>query len=102
MSAPITKDQLTFALGNLTYVDTTYDEAPVSVVKPHGHGIGSWLAGRLAALSEWHRRRGVMQEMALMTDRELSDIGLSRSDLVRVFDPSFAADRIRGRDYIAY
>jgi uncharacterized protein YjiS (DUF1127 family) len=43
-----------------------------------------------------------MQEMAMMTDRELSDIGLSRSDLSRVFDPTFAADRARGGDYIAY
>ena len=39
----------------------------------------------------------------MMTDRELADIGLTRSDLARVFDPAFAADRARGRsDYIAY
>ena len=43
-----------------------------------------------------------MQEMSLMTDRELSDIGLSRSDLARVFDPAFAAARDRGHEYIAY
>jgi uncharacterized protein YjiS (DUF1127 family) len=40
--------------------------------------------------------------MAMMTDHELSDIGLSRADLARVFDPAFAADHTRGRDYIAY
>ena len=38
----------------------------------------------------------------MMTDRELSDIGLSRADLGRIFDPTFAANRARGRDYIAY
>ena len=43
-----------------------------------------------------------MQEMAMMTDRELSDIGLSRTDLARVFDPTFAASRACGQDYIAY
>ena len=43
-----------------------------------------------------------MQELAMMTDRELSDIGLSRSDLSRVFDPGFAVEHARGRDYIAY
>ena len=37
-----------------------------------------------------------------MTDRELSDIGLSRSDLARVFDPAFAAARDRGHEYIGY
>jgi Domain of unknown function (DUF1127) len=35
----------------------------------------------------------VMQEMAMMTDRELSDIGLTRSDITRVFGPAFAASR---------
>jgi uncharacterized protein YjiS (DUF1127 family) len=34
-----------------------------------------------------------MQEMAMMTDRELSDIGLTRSDITRVFGPAFAASR---------
>ena len=102
MSAPITKDQLSFSLGNLTYVDSTYDEAPTTVVKPAAHGFGTWVAHRLASLAEWHRRRAVMQEMAMMTDRELSDIGLSRADLNRVFEPSFATEHARGRNYIAY
>jgi uncharacterized protein YjiS (DUF1127 family) len=34
-----------------------------------------------------------MQEMAMMTDRELSDIGLTRLDITRVFGPAFAASR---------
>jgi hypothetical protein len=33
----------------------------------------------------------------------LADIGLSRSDLGRIFDPTFATDRARAQsDYIAY
>jgi uncharacterized protein YjiS (DUF1127 family) len=40
--------------------------------------------------------------MQTMSDRELSDIGLSRGDLARVFDPAFAADYSRARNYIAY
>lgn len=43
-----------------------------------------------------------MQEMAMLSDRELADIGLSRVDLPRVFDPTFAAEHVRGRDYLAY
>ena len=31
----------------------------------------------------------------MLTDRELADIGLSRVDLPRVFDPAFAADHVR-------
>jgi hypothetical protein len=33
MSAPMTKDQFTFTLGNASYVDYLYDEPPVAVVK---------------------------------------------------------------------
>jgi uncharacterized protein YjiS (DUF1127 family) len=40
--------------------------------------------------------------MDLLTERELSDIGLSLSDVPRVFDPAFAADHRRGRDTGAY
>lgn len=99
MNAPIAKDQLTFSLGNLTYIDGTYEEAPRPVAKPERHSL---LDRVLAKVTEWRRRRQVIEEMAMMTDRELADIGLSRSDLSRVFDPSFAANHARGRDYIAY
>jgi uncharacterized protein YjiS (DUF1127 family) len=43
-----------------------------------------------------------MQGLAMMSDRDLSDIGLTRSDIGRVFDPAFAVEHARGRDYIAY
>jgi len=102
MNAPIAKDQLTFSLGNLSYIDHSYDDAPVAVVEAHRRGFGEWIAGRLSSLADWRHRRAVIAEMALMTDHELADIGLSRSDLPRVFDPAFAADHTRGRDYIAY
>jgi uncharacterized protein YjiS (DUF1127 family) len=38
----------------------------------------------------------------MLTEHELADIGLTRADLPRVFDPAFAAEHARGRDYIAY
>jgi uncharacterized protein YjiS (DUF1127 family) len=102
MNAPIAKDQFSFSLGNLTYIDSSYDEASAPVVKTPKHSIGAWFGLLVTKVSEWQRRRGVMQELAMMTDRELSDIGLSRSDLSRVFDPGFAVEHARGRDYIAY
>ena len=39
------------------------------------------------------RRRGVVAELSALSDHELADIGLNRSDLARVFDPAFAAQR---------
>ena len=38
----------------------------------------------------------------MMSDRQLSDIGLSRSDLVGIFSPTFAANHARGRDCTGY
>ena len=57
---------------------------------------------RHAKFAEWRHRRTVMQEMAMMTDRELSDIGLTRSDTTRVFDSAFAARRWVGQAHIGY
>src|SRR5690349_19302389 len=100
MNAPLTRNQFTFSLGNLSYINPEYDDAFVPATKPETHG--NLLTRCIAAVTEWNHRRLLMQEMAMMTDRELTDIGLSRSDITRVFDPLFAADHSRGRDYIAY
>lgn len=87
MNAPLSKHELNFSLGNLSYIGPEYDEGAVPAVKPERrHGIGTWFARASGALAQWHHRRVVMQELAQMTDRELSDIGLSRCDLPRVFD----------------
>lgn len=44
-------------------------------------------------LGELPRRRAVLNELSAMSDHELADIGLSRGDLPRVFDPAFAKAR---------
>jgi uncharacterized protein YjiS (DUF1127 family) len=95
MTAQIAKDRLTFSLGNLSYIDSSYDEQLPAPAAPRKRSI-------FARLHEWHQRRQVAAELGLMTDRELADIGLSRTDLSRVFDPAFVADHVRGGDYIAY
>jgi uncharacterized protein YjiS (DUF1127 family) len=102
MSAPVANDQFGFSLGNLSYIGASYEEASPSVIKPRAYRVRAWIAHLLVTAAEWRRRRAIMQEMAMMTDRELCDIGLSRSDLSRVFDPTFAADRAHSGDYIAY
>lgn len=101
MNAPITKDQFTFSLGYASYIDYSYDEAPATVVKLPKRGIGQWLNRAVAAFAEWRRQRMALRDMARLTERELADIGLSRADMLRVFDPAFAADHARGRDYVA-
>jgi uncharacterized protein YjiS (DUF1127 family) len=39
------------------------------------------------------RRRAVIAELSALSDYELADVGLTRSDLSQVFDPAFAAQR---------
>jgi uncharacterized protein YjiS (DUF1127 family) len=102
MSAPTTNDQFNLSLGNLSYIGASYEEASPSVIKPRAHRVRAWIAHLLVTAAEWHRRRTIMQEMAMMTDRELSDIGLTRSEITRVFDPAFAASRWVGQDHIGY
>ena len=102
MSALMTKDQFTFSLGNASYVDYSYDEPPAAVVEAPKGGIGHWLSVAMHAVAEWRRRQAVLQEMAILSDRELADIGLSRTALPRVFDPMFPAEHGRGRDFLAY
>ena len=49
-------------------------------------------------LAERHR---VMNELARLTDRDLADLGITRYDIPRVFDPAFGAehaDRASRRD----
>ena len=103
MNAPIANGQLGFSLGHLTYIHAAYDsEAIPSIVGARADGVGGWFGRLLTQIGEWRRRRAVMREMALMTDHELSDIGLARVDVARVFDPLFAAAHARGRNYFPY
>jgi uncharacterized protein YjiS (DUF1127 family) len=55
------------------------------------------VAGVLAWIADLPRRRSVLAELNELSDHELSDIGLNRSELNRVFDPEFAAERVRSR-----
>lgn len=51
-----------------------------------------------ARVAELQLQRNVTQYMAIMTDRELTDIGPSRSNVSQVLS-TFASNHARGRDY---
>jgi uncharacterized protein YjiS (DUF1127 family) len=57
---------------------------------------------RLSAVLHWLKeishRRAVIDELDSLSDRELADIGLTRMNLLRVFDEDFVAER-NGRHY---
>lgn len=102
MNAPVAKNRFEFSLGNLSYIGPAYEEPQAARVNPPSAPAKSLLGRIVSAIGEWRQRQVVLQEMRTMSDRELSDIGLNRSDLARVFDPKFASDHAHGRDYVAY
>jgi len=102
MNAPLAKDQFTFSLGNMSYIGASYEDATAYPAQEARQASGGWITRGVLAITEWYRRQTVLGEMEMMTDRELADIGLSRADVARVFDPAFVADRARGRDYAGY
>jgi uncharacterized protein YjiS (DUF1127 family) len=90
MSSLTTKSQFAFELPNLTYIDASVEEANFvargAPSKPHG------LRTLIAAFSLWREKHAAISEMEMLSDRELADIGLNRSDVHRVFDQSYNQD----------
>ena len=60
-------------------------------------GVFGAVARAVNYLLDLPRRHAVVAELAALSDRELTDIGLSRADLARVFDPNFAARQTGNR-----
>src|ERR1700749_4302940 len=94
MSAPMTKSKLAFELPALSYIDTRWEEpdAHRTVVPVRKHGFASWIAARVAAYRSWRENARALAELNGMSDRELSDVGLNRGDLNRIFDDRLNQD----------
>jgi uncharacterized protein YjiS (DUF1127 family) len=102
MSAPIAKTDFVFKLAtSQSYIDDSYDPTPNVGAQPAPRGLLRQIADGLASLTQgvrnWADQQTTLSEMGTMSDRELADIGLSRADVPRVFDPNFLADRVGGR-----
>ena len=86
-----------FKLPSLSYIDARWEEpnlqAPSAALQGMPKkGLAAWLSRRVAAFVAWRRNNEAALELSAMSDRELSDIGISRSDLSRVFDPAFSEE----------
>lgn len=96
MNAPLAKEQIALLMSDsLTYRSSVVEGTDGTIVDartpPHSlaQRIGSFVSGLLAM----PRRRAVLDELSSLSDRELSDIGLNRHELGRVFDPRFIEAR---------
>ena len=94
MTAPINKNEFAFKLPEMLSYHSTWDDAdyePAQAARKRG-----WLS-RLIALptrmvTAFAQRQRVMSELSRMSNRDLADLGLSRHDIPRVFDESFAVE----------
>ena len=53
------------------------------------------LARLIRMVATWPERQRTLAALSAMSDRELADIGLSRSEIGHVFGPEFVRDRVR-------
>jgi uncharacterized protein YjiS (DUF1127 family) len=91
MTAHVSKEQLGLMLpGTMSH----YDQNEPDYLEAHRPGL---LAGLYATVSGWVSRQGAMEEVASLTDAQLADIGISRSEVPMVFDDAFAARRNQDR-----
>lgn len=91
MNAPLAKEQIALLMSDsLTYRAPVVEGTDDTVSDRHPT-ILDRIRSMVAWLADLPRRRAVIDELGMLTDRELADIGLSRAELGRVFDPRFQA-----------
>jgi uncharacterized protein YjiS (DUF1127 family) len=91
MSVHTANSQVSFKLPSLSYIDAKWED-PNLHAPARKPGLAGWLSARLAAFRAWRLNRAAAAELAAMSNYELQDIGLTRSDLGRAFDPALNQD----------
>lgn len=90
MTTHISKEELALMLPGTMY--HYFKDEPDYVVAQPAPRPG--LLTRLRrALAGWLQQHAEMQELANLSDAQLADIGISRAEASKVFDPDFAARR---------
>jgi uncharacterized protein YjiS (DUF1127 family) len=93
MNARVSKEELALLLPN-AMSHYFRDEDDYAYAPPvEGPGLLARIGAAVRWLVEIPKRQAVMDELSMMSDHELADIGLTRAELPRVFDPAFAAAR---------
>ena len=87
MTTHVSKEQLGLMMPGT--MDHYFQNEPEYLAAPRP-GL---LAKAAAAIGAWISRRAAIEEMAELSDAQLADIGISRSEATLVFDRDFAARR---------
>ncbi|MFC3126390.1 DUF1127 domain-containing protein [Pseudoroseomonas globiformis] len=95
MNARVTKPEFDSAI-----VSSMMSLAPAQLMqleaaRSRDEAVGRWFRNAVTAIFravvEYPRRRRVYDELAMLSDRELADIGLARGDIPRIFEADFQA-----------
>ena len=92
MNAHVSKEELAIMLPASLSHYFRDDLAYVPQPEPQP-GLLSRIFGGLRWLATMPAQRSVINELSALSDHELSDIGLTRGELGRVFDPRFGSSR---------
>jgi uncharacterized protein YjiS (DUF1127 family) len=91
------KEELAFAAAPaMTHYFQDEPEEQVTTT-PARPGLIARFRAALRWIVEMPRRRAVMEELSMLSDHELADIGLARGDLPYIFDSAFCAERNAAR-----
>jgi uncharacterized protein YjiS (DUF1127 family) len=105
MDARITREETALLLNlNLSRHARQVEDIRLAAIRERDEAIGralrngvTWVLRALASVARfivtYPQRRAVFEQLNALSDRELADIGLARSDLAHVFDEDFARAR---------
>ena len=93
MNIRLAKDDFAFdAPGSVNYSPVPTDGAEIAGrARARTVARNTGVVGRARAwFAQAQRRRRAMNELQMLTDHELADIGLVRSEIPMIFEPGFA------------
>ena len=101
MSGHVAKDEIALLMPERLAHYFKDDPEYIGASSDNSRGLFAAIGSVVKWVIEIPRRRAVLDELASLSDHELSDIGLSRTDLTHVFDRHFVVERNAERDYLA-
>jgi uncharacterized protein YjiS (DUF1127 family) len=92
MNVHVTKEEVEFHLPTMMthYFQDEPECAPR--IEERRPGLFARLKAGLCWITEIRKRQAAIEELNRLSDRDLADIGVSRADLPRLFDPAFAPE----------